>query len=467
MNELDLCFAGASEQARMIREGGVTARQLTQATLDRIERIDPIVNAYRVVLADQALADADRIDREIADDVFKPMHGVPVAIKDTVDVAGEVTTWGTSAMSIVAAEDAPVVAALRSAGAVIIGKTTCSELAAWPFTETPAWGQTRNPWNADYSPGGSSGGSAAAVAAGLCGVAVGSDGLGSIRAPASFTGLFGLKPQRDRIWHDPKNWHGLAVNGPLARSVADAALFLDATCVDPPGVTFSEKLAAEPRPLRIAVAWRSLAKYPMAARLGVDQRRAVETTVEALTGLGHTIIERELRFSRRALSSAASSAVMVRYLAGVAESAAALDHPEELTSRTRTITRLGQRISDRRLRRTLRHEDAIARSMNRIFDDVDVVLTPGAVQSPLRVGQLDNSGTMRAFHTSGRIIPHYGPWNVIGQPAATVPAGFDDAGLPISVHIAGRPNDEATLLRLAAQLESARPWAGHRPPLDR
>lgn len=458
----DLCFAGAVEQARKICDGEVTARQLAEATLDRIERINPIINAYRVVCTERALADADRADAELAAGAFKPMLGVPVAIKDTVDVEGETTTWGTGANGTAASADAPIVAALRDAGAVIIGKTTCSELAAWPVTETETWGATRNPWDIEFSPGGSSGGSAAAVAAGLCGVALGSDGLGSIRAPASFTGLFGLKPQRNRVWHDPADWHGLAVNGPLSRSVADAALFLDATSVKRPALPFTKAIDTKPTALRIAVAWRSLAKFPMTARLGIDQRNAVEKTIELLGELGHTVITHELEFSRRA-----SSNVIVRYLAGVAESSAALDDPDRLSSRTRALAKLGRRISQRRLGRALENEAAIARAMNRVFDHADVVLTPGALQPPLRVGELERKGTLRAFDASGRIIPHYGPWNVIGQPAATLPAGFDQNGLPVSIHIAGRPHDEPTLLALAAQLETARPWAHHRPTIAR
>ena len=457
---VDLCFAGAAQQAASIRDGEVSATELVGATLERIEAHNPVLNAYRVVLADRALRDAARLDKLDNDERHQlPLLGVPVAIKDTVAVKGEVTTWGTSANVTATSDDAPIVAALRGAGAIIIGKTSCSELAAWPVTETVAWGKTRNPWNTDFGPGGSSGGSAAAVAAGLCGLALGSDGLGSIRSPASFTGLFGLKPQRGRVWHDPHDWNGLAVNGPVARTVADAALFLDATSIEQPTRSFSEAASTPSPPLRVAVAWRSLAKPPLAARLGDEQRDAVTNTIELLEQLGHTVIEQELSFSRHA-----SSNVLVRYLAGVAQSAALVEDASELSSRTRTIAWSGRRVSERRLRRTLRREPAIAAAMNEIFDDADVVLTPGAVRRPLKVGQLDGKGALRAFDASGRIIPHYGPWNVIGQPAATVPAGFDRDGLPLSVHIAGRANDEATLLSLAAQLETARPWAQRRPP---
>lgn len=219
----------------------------------------------------------------------------------------------------------------------------------------------------------------------------------------------------------------MAVNGPIARTVSDAALFLDATATDTTGVSFSQAASKMRAPLRIAVAWNSLAKCPMAARLGPEQRNAVTQTVALLEELGHTVTERKLSFSRHG-----SSNVLVRYLSGIAHSADLCEDVSELSKRTKILAHQGRRISERRLTRALRNESFIA----------------------------------AAFAASGRIIPHYGPWNLIGQPAATVPTGFDKTGLPLSVHLAGRPNDELTLLSVAAQIETARPWSQHRPPLD-
>jgi amidase len=453
----NLAYAGAAEQARMIRAGEVSARYIVEATLHRINAVNPLVNAYRVVMAEQALKEADAIDHEHRADDDRLLLGVPVAVKDNVDVIGQTTTWGTGCNTRVATADSPIVASLRAAGAIIIGKTTLSELAAWPYTETATWGATRNPWDLSFSPGGSSGGSAAAVAAGLCGLAVGSDGLGSIRAPAGFTGVFGVKPQRGRVWHDPCDWNGLAVNGPLARCVADAALFLDATSIGPGG-NFSDALAHDLRPLRIAVAWKPLVKFPMTSRLGAEERRAVEETMALLTNLGHAVVERELDMPLVMANSG-----MVRYLAGVADSMDELDEPSLLAASTRRLASYGRRVHGRSLRIALANEAASATQLNKVFDHVDVVLTPGAVQAPLRIGELEGRGASRTLMASGRRTPHYSPWNVIGQPAASIPAGFSKAGLPLSVQIAGRPNDEATLLALAAQLEAARPWAHRRP----
>lgn len=359
-----------------------------------------------------------------------------------------------------ASADAPVIAALRDAGAIIIGKTTCSELATWPFTETSACGATRNPWNLDYSPGGSSGGSGAAVAAGLCGVAVGSDGLGSIRVPASFSGVFGLKPQRDRVWHGPADWNGMAVNGPLGRAVEDAALFLDAVGRSRPKQSFVDAFAAPVQPLRVALAYKSAAYWPMAARLGREQRQAVDSTATTLRQLGHTVAPREVEFPQ-----SMSTNYLLRYLAGVAENYAEVEKPDAVSKRTRQMVALGRRIPDRVVQSMIDGEAKIAAKVNSIFDEFDVVLTPGAVEEPLKIGALDGKDAVRTLYASGRKIPNFGPWNCIGQPAVSVPTGFSSLGLPLSVQLAGKPHDESTLLGLAAQLESATPWATKRPDL--
>src|SRR4051812_23441487 len=239
MDDTELAFAGAARQARLISDGEVSARELVDAVLARIERLDPVLNAYRSVYAERARAEADRVDAGRAGaggadgadaPGARPLLGVPVAIKDDADVAGDITAFGTAAYGPPRRRDSDVVARLRAAGAIVIGKTNVPELTQWPFTESLTFGATRNPWALDRTPGGSSGGSGAAVAAGLCGVALGSDGAGSIRIPAAFCGVFGIKPQRGRIPLGPgrtEAWHGLVHLGPLARHVADAALFLD------------------------------------------------------------------------------------------------------------------------------------------------------------------------------------------------------------------------------------------------
>jgi len=253
MDLVDLAYAGIARQAELIASGELSARDLVEVYLERIARLDPQLKSFRVVFAERARleaaqADARRGAGERAQlERERPLLGVPIAIKEDADVAGELTSFGTGVVSSPASADSEVVRRLRAAGAIVIGKTSVPELTLWPFTETPTFGATRNPWNVQYTPGGSSGGSGAAVAAGLAGGALGSDGLGSIRIPASFCGLYGIKPQRDRIAIAPHDsgarygWYGLAVYGPLTHTVADAALFLDATAQTPPAEgTFRE-----------------------------------------------------------------------------------------------------------------------------------------------------------------------------------------------------------------------------------
>ena len=232
MDASDLAYAGIAKQAELIAAGEIGSRELVDLYLERIERLDPLLNSFKIVFAERARMEADQADarrKAGASSGDRPLLGVPIAVKDEIDVAGEVTAFGTNAREEPAREDAEVVRRLRAAGAVIIGKTNVPELCVWPFTETATFGVTRNPWDRQRTPGGSSGGSGAAVAAGLVGGALAGDGAGSTRIPASWCRLFGLKPQRDRVPLAPltEGWHGLTVYSMLTRSVADTALFLD------------------------------------------------------------------------------------------------------------------------------------------------------------------------------------------------------------------------------------------------
>ena len=328
MDTHELAFAGAAQQARMLADGVITAPELLVVYLERIGRLDPELRSYRVVLADSAREAAAAAQTRLDAGERLPLLGVPIAIKDDVDVAGEVTTYGSAAHGPARTADAEVIRRLRDAGAVIIGKTTVPEMMVWSFTETLTFGSTRNPWNTDYTPGGSSGGSGAAVAAGLASMALGSDAMGSIRIPSTWCGLFGIKPQRDRVPMAPRDdaWNGLSVNGPMARTVEDAALFLDVTA---PGNGFVAAARKEPARLRIALSTK--VPPPLTARVGRAQRAAVEEAATLLRELGHQVVTRDFDYPMSGVYGQA----LPRFFRGVYDDVKALPHPERLDRRTR------------------------------------------------------------------------------------------------------------------------------------
>jgi amidase len=456
MDATTLAFAGAAEQARLVRDGEVTARELVETTLARIATIDPVLNVYRVVLAERALAEADQADARRGAGDERPLLGVPIAVKDDVDVAGEATAWGTAAHAGPVARDAEVIRRLRAAGAVVVGKTLVPEMTMLPATDTTTFGSARNPWDLGRTPGGSSGGSAAAMAAGLAGVALGSDGAGSIRNPAAWTGLFGIKPTRDRVPVAPHDdaWQGLSVNGPLARRVVDAALFLDAT-VD--GGGFVEAAARAPGRLRIAVS----TKAPPGAipRLGQEERRAVAATAALLRGLGHEVVERDPDYA-----GSLWPAGLVRILRGVSDDVDAfMPHRERLEARTRRLAALGGALPPGIVRWARGVEASQTARLAKLWEDVDVLLTPAAADGPYRVGVVGRWATPTYVARGAERLTWMPAWNITGQPAAAVPAGLDDDGLPLGVQLVGRHGEDELLVSLAAQLEAAQPWIGRRP----
>jgi amidase len=463
VDSTDLAYAGIVRQAQLIAGGEISSRELVQTYLDRIERYDKRLNAYKVVFAERALLEADQADARRGAGNERPLLGVPIAIKDDADVTGDITCFGTRASERPASADQEVVRRLREAGAIVLGKTNVPELTLWPFTETPTFGITCNPWNLEHTPGGSSGGSGAAVAAGLAGAALGSDGLGSIRIPASFCGLFGIKPQRHRISLAPHNerlhgWHGLAVYGPIARAVDDAALFLDLTAQTPPSQgSFSEAATRPPGRLRIAYSTKPILPQPVDARV----LRAHEQAVELLRSLGHELVECDPDYPPWL-----GPHLLTRYLRGAYESATDLGHVERMELRTRHIVRAGELLGEWGIARALAGEAALNARVGALFADHDALLLPTTARPALRVGEYEGRGMLWTMYGGIRLIPFLATWNATGQPAVSIPAGFteDAERLPLACQLVGRPDDEATLISLAAQVEAERPWAQYRPP---
>jgi amidase len=468
VDKVDLAFAGLAKQAELIRAGDVSSRELVELYLERIERLDPQLNSYRVVMAERALADADQADARRRADGDRPLLGVPIALKDNVDVAGEVTTHGTSACGEAAREDAEIVKRLRAAGAVILGKTLLPELAIYPWTESSTFGATRNPWDLNTTVGGSSGGSGAAVAAGLAAAGMASDGGGSIRIPAACCGLFGLKPQRGRVslLPDSEHWYGLSVFGAVTRSVLDSALWLDAVSgraegdaetARPPATSFAEAATTSPGKLRIAV---STATGPAAlVKVKPEVQRAVEQTAELLRSLGHEVEHRDPDYGLL------PPLFIPRWLRGIYDDAQRLPHPERLELRVRRLAAAGKLIGLDVVARARAAEPQFAARMGELFRDFDVLLTPTIPTPPWPLLRFEGRGVVRATMGAADLTPFTVPWNVSGQPAASVPAGFTGNGLPLAVQLIGRPHDETTLLSLSGQLEAERPWAGERPAL--
>jgi amidase len=330
-----------------------------------------------------------------------------------------------------------------------------------PATDTTTFGSARNPWDLGRTPGGSSGGSGAAMAAGLAGVALGSDGAGSVRTPSAWNGLFGLKPTRDRVPVVPHDdaWQGLSVNGPLARRVVDAALFLDATVDDDrvPEGGFVGAVAREPGRLRIAVS----TKAPPGAMpwLGGEERRAVEDMAALLRGLGHDVVERDPDYP-----GSLWPAGLVRVIRGIGDDVAAfMPHRERLEPRTRAVATLGRRAPAGLVRWAREAEAEQTARLAKLWDDVDVLLTPATNDGPYRVGVVGRWSTPIYLARGAERLTWMPAWNITGQPAAAVPAGLDDDGLPVGVQLVGRRGEDAVLLSLAAQIETARPWIDRRP----
>ncbi len=470
----NLDFSTVLHQVNWVASGEVSSRQLVEHSLSKIEALNPQLNAFHVVLAQEALAAADQLDADLRAGISRgPLHGVPLAVKEENGIAGIATTYGTGAHMTPASTDSLVVARLRNAGAIIIGSTRMPEFGLWPYTESASGGWTRNPWNPAYSPGGSSGGTAAAVASGMVAAGIAGDGGGSIRLPASWCGLFGLKPQRGRVSAAPSSdlWRALGTIGPITRTVADSALIYDVIAgttetdrfhAAPLPITFSEAVTDSEAsslasgPLRIAVS----AKNPDGrTRPDRASREALTEAVLALRELGHDVVHVDPPYPR------VSAEFILQVAGGASDEAAHLDAPEKLERRTRALlglTRPLQRLGAWAERSGQRKGQEF---LGDFFGSFDALVTPTTPTEAQPVGQLDGVGALGAVLKATPVASYTSLWNVIGNPAAAVPMGFTNAGLPRSVQVIGPADGELTVLRLCAAIERIRPWADLHPVL--
>jgi amidase len=470
----DLMFKPVVDLAAAVRAGNVTARELVEGSLESIERLNGDLNAFVTLCEDRALAEADAVTA--GDD--RPLAGVPIAVKDLVALTeGVRTTMGMNAMEEwVPAQDSALVRRLRLAGAIVVGKTNTPEMGILPVTEPERFGPARNPWDTSRTTGGSSGGSAAAVASGMVPVAHANDGGGSIRIPASCCGLVGLKPSRGRVSLAPEFSEfagGVAIEGCVSRNVTDTALILDVISGYEPGdpywapepsVPFIEAVQRSPGTLRIAYTTAS----PNGVPVHDDCAAAVLETAELLESLGHTVTEAPPFTDERYVEN-----FIKIWTAGVADEVHTygrlrgqtldLDKLEPLT---REMVALADSWKATDYLEALDYLRQMARQLVATWSDLDILLTPTVAQPPLPIGALAPKDGEPAFQwllNAAEWVPFTPVWNVTGQPAISLPLHQTSDGLPVGVQLVGPPAGEEVLLSLSAQLESARPWHERRP----
>ncbi len=475
----ELLRRSAVELAGLVRAREISARELTEASLERIAQVDPQIHAFTYVAADAALAQADALDASVPHpDDAPPFAGVPIAIKDNRAVAGmPVTMCSDLFADVVPARDAHCVARLREAGFVIVGKTALPEMGILPTTEPRRFPATANPWGLDRTPGGSSGGSAAAVAAGMVPLAHGNDGGGSIRIPASCCGLVGLKPARGRVSAGPDAGHSfLAIDGVLTRDVRDSAAVLDvlagyeagdATWAPPPAAPFLDALdgSGSSRSLRIGLALQPALDTP-----GVDPAclDAARDAAQLLQSLGHEVSEVLPPWSgldlARVFASAFGPLSATTVAAGgrLAGREPTESDVEPLTWEMVKLAHEQDTLTYLLAQNTL---ETTARRLVAFMLDYDAILTPTLGMRPVRIGEIHGRGPdpLDHFERSGHFTPYTAIVNVTGQPAISVPLYEGADGLPTGVQLIGPPAGEDVLLGLAAQLERALSWADRVP----
>jgi len=459
--------------AELVAKKAVTPGELVDAAIDRIEDHNPTLNAVVYKAFDEARR---RATEPLPDGPFK---GVPFLIKDLgVSVAGWPRSHGSKFGNLVDSADSGLMARYRSSGVIPLGKTNTPEYGITGTTESARLGPCRNPWNPNHIAGGSSGGSASAVAAGMVPLAHASDGLGSIRIPAACCGLVGLKVTRDRNPNLPDGYDyamGNVVDHVVSRTVRDSAAMLDVTGVPEPGSPYPappkerpylEEIQRSPGKLRIA--WSS--ETPSGRPIEPEIQAALERTAALLKGLGHEVIERGLGIDYRALYASRGPAAAANFAAGMArliEEIGREPEPDELEPLTWASLKAGRRQTGADVMRSLQETRMLNRKTLAAFEDIDVYLCPVMGAPVPEIGHIDpvNLEPKEVNRRQGRIFPFTPPFNYSGQPSISLPLEMSESGLPIGMMFTAKFADEATLFRLAAQLEKEAPWAARRPQI--
>jgi amidase len=461
----------AVRQAELIRRRELSPVELVESYLQRIEKLDGELNAFVTVVGDEAMSQARAAEQAATrGHDLAPFHGVPISIKDLSETKGIRTTFSCRAFrDYVPQIDSAIVRRMREAGFIIVGKTNTSEFGTIPVTESILNGQARNPWNPQRTPGGSSGGAASSVASGMIGLAQGQDGGGSIRIPSSCCGLFGLKPTRGRVSLAPRlgdAWEGASTDGPIARTVKDAAALLDVLAgyevgdpywAPPPDRPFVQEVGAPPGRLRVAFT------HVTPTGIAPDSLviNAVNDAAQLVSSLGHEVEEVPPDW--------VDDDVAGHFLRVVQANAAyfSVAPTDEIEPLNRALLEWAEQTPSTEYVMSVAALQSYSRRVVAFWNDYDVVLTPTLGVPPVVVGWLfEEDDPLAQLQRSAQIVPYTAVVNITGQPAASVPLFWSDDGLPIGVQLIGRPADEATLLRLSAQLEEARPWAQRRPPLS-
>ncbi|HWX52098.1 MAG TPA: amidase [Solirubrobacteraceae bacterium] len=474
MPDSDLMFRPATDLAGMVRTGELSARELVETSLERIEELNPTLNAFVEIDAERALARAD----EIGPGDERPFAGVPIAIKNNRPVQGLRLTYGCSLMADYVSEyDHNITRRLKDAGFVIVGTTTLPEYGILPTSEARLFGPTRNPWDLERTPGGSSGGAAAAVAAGLVPVAHGNDGGGSVRIPAACCGLVGLKPSRGRISPAPElGDSSLGIDGMLTRTVADTAVILDvlagyepgdATWAPPPAELFAAAASRDPGRLRIAST-----TLPPIADAVVDPAcaGAVAEAGDLLRSLGHEVEEVTPPWRIEGLSELFGAVFSIHISLSIAYSGMIGGHEptaEDMEPMSWAIFSMIKGLGAVEGMAATVQLQSHTRKLVSFLAPYDALLTPALAERPLPLGTLDTAAPdpMSTFTRSGLFTPFTPVFNASGQPAISLPLYDGEDGLPLGVQLVGRPAAEGALLALATQLEEARPWAQRRAPI--